>query len=35
VIGERVTIGAETRLYPRVTVYAGAIGQRAIVHSGA
>ncbi len=36
VVGEGVSIGAQVRLYPRVTVYPGcAIGERAIVHSGA
>jgi UDP-3-O-[3-hydroxymyristoyl] glucosamine N-acyltransferase len=36
VLGEGASIGAEARLHPRVTVYAGcAIGARSIVHSGA
>ena len=35
VIGDGVTLGADTVLYPNVTVYAGCqLGQRVIVHSG-
>ena len=36
VVGEGTSIGEESRLYPRVTVYAGCvIGSRVIIHSGA
>jgi UDP-3-O-[3-hydroxymyristoyl] glucosamine N-acyltransferase len=36
VIGERVTLGAHTHLYPRVVIYPGcALGERVIVHAGA
>ncbi len=36
VVGEGAAIGADTRLHPRVTIYAGCtLGERCIVHSGA
>ena len=35
VIGEKVAIGADTRLHPRVTIYDGCrVGARCILHSG-
>jgi UDP-3-O-[3-hydroxymyristoyl] glucosamine N-acyltransferase len=36
VVGNNVTIGAGTRLHPRVTIYAEClVGERCVVHSGA
>jgi UDP-3-O-[3-hydroxymyristoyl] glucosamine N-acyltransferase len=35
VVGDGVTVGADSRLYPRVTLYSGTqLGQRVAVHSG-